>query len=98
MCIRDSLYRLLGLPAPAFYHIPLLLAPDGRRLSKRDGDLDLSALRQRFSAPQLVGQMAHWAGLLPKAEAITPRELAPLFRWDLVRREDVRLSAGLWRI
>ena len=35
------LYRLLGLPAPAFYHIPLLLAPDGRRLSKRDGDLDL---------------------------------------------------------
>ena len=92
------LYRLLGLPAPAFYHIPLLLAPDGRRLSKRDGDLDLSALRQRFSAPQLVGQMAHWAGLLPKAEAITPRELAPLFRWDLVRREDVRLSAGLWRI
>ena len=29
------LYRLLGLQAPGFAHCPLLLAPDGRRLSKR---------------------------------------------------------------
>lgn len=35
------LYRLLGLQAPGFAHCPLLLAPDGRRLSKRDGDQSL---------------------------------------------------------
>ena len=34
------LYRELGLTAPRFYHLPLLLAADGRRLSKRDGDTE----------------------------------------------------------
>lgn len=32
------LYRLLDLTPPSFCHVPLLLAPDGRRLSKRDAD------------------------------------------------------------
>ena len=36
------LYRLLGYPVPEFGHTPLLLASDGRRLSKRDGDQSLS--------------------------------------------------------
>ena len=40
------LYRLLGLQAPTFAHCPLLLAPDGRRLSKRDGDQSLENLRE----------------------------------------------------
>ena len=35
------LYRTLGFPVPEFCHVPLLVAPDGRRLSKRDQDLDL---------------------------------------------------------
>ncbi|MCI8476861.1 MAG: tRNA glutamyl-Q(34) synthetase GluQRS, partial [Oscillospiraceae bacterium] len=38
------LFRLLGFQPPAFVHTPLLLAHDGRRLSKRDGDLDLDGL------------------------------------------------------
>ena len=38
------LYRLLGWPVPEFGHTPLLLAPGGRRLSKRDGDQCLSCL------------------------------------------------------
>ena len=32
------LYHLLGCTPPCWRHIPLLLAPDGRRLSKRDSD------------------------------------------------------------
>lgn len=85
------LYDLLGLPAPRFYHIPLLLAPDGRRLSKRDGDLDLGALRRRTTAPQLIGQLAFWAGLLPAPEPADARDLIPLFRWEKVKKEDIRL-------
>ena len=33
------LQELLGLPAPDYYHVPLLTAPDGRRLSKREREL-----------------------------------------------------------
>jgi glutamyl-tRNA synthetase len=35
------LYRLLGLPAPAHAHVPLVLGPDGARLAKRHGDVTL---------------------------------------------------------
>ena len=48
------LYRLLGLPAPKFAHCPLLLASDGRRLSKRDGDQSLENLRARYTAEDIV--------------------------------------------
>jgi glutamyl-tRNA synthetase len=81
------LYRLLGKTAPAFYHVPLLTAPDGRRLSKRDGDLDLSALRLRYAPEELIGLLACAAGLLPKPERVSARELIPQFRWGDVTRE-----------
>lgn len=89
------LYQQLGLPAPQFYHIPLLLAPDGRRLSKRDGDLDLGALRLHTSAPQLVGRLAWWAGLLPAPEPLAPADLVPLFLWRKVSTQNIRLSPAL---
>src|SRR5204862_6891715 len=31
------LYQALGVPAPAFAHVPLILGPDKKRLSKRHG-------------------------------------------------------------
>ena len=81
------LYRLLGKTAPAFYHVPLLTAPDGRRLSKRDGDLDLSALRLRYAPEALIGLLACAAGLLPKPERVSARELVPQFRWEDITHE-----------
>ena len=43
------LHRLFGFEPPRFAHIPLLCDHDGRRLSKRDEDLDLGLLRERFT-------------------------------------------------
>jgi glutamyl-tRNA synthetase len=40
------LYRALGIPAPAFYHVPLVVNEKGERLAKRDAALSLRALRQ----------------------------------------------------
>ena len=88
------LQELLGFPHPAYGHIPMLLAPDGRRLSKRDLDLDLGVLRQRLSAEELIGVLAHAAGLIGKAEAISARELATAFSWDSLRREAIFLDAS----
>ena len=48
------LQHLLGLPTPHYAHIPLLMSPDGRRLSKRDRDLDLGELRARFDIPEAL--------------------------------------------
>ena len=82
------LYGLLGLTPPEFYHVPLLLAPDGRRLAKRDRDQELGALQQRFTARELVGRLAHLAGLIPEAAPVSPEELVPLFAWEKLPRAD----------
>lgn len=86
------LFSLLGKPAPDYIHVPLLMAPDGRRLSKRDGDLDLEALLGRFTAEAILGKLAYSAGLLDRDEAISARELAAIFDWSRVRREDICLT------
>ena len=78
----------LGLPHPEYGHVPLLLSPDGRRLAKRDRDLELSQLKERFTAPQLVGRLALAAGLLPEYAPITPAQLLPYFAWDKLPRRD----------
>lgn len=79
----------LGFPHPQYYHVPLLLAPDGRRLSKREGDLSLRALSKTCSAPELVGRLACWAGLLDKPRSVTPTDLIGEFSWERVKKEDV---------
>lgn len=90
------LYETLGFPVPKFYHIPLLTAPDGRRLSKRDEDLDLGILRQRYRPQELVGLLGHLCGQLDRSEPVSPQELAGHFDWDRVPREDIRLPADFF--
>ena len=90
------LYEALGLTPPTFYHTPMLLAPDGRRLSKRDGDLTVRSLRARWPAEKVIGLIGWLFGLIDRWEAVSARELAASFRWDKVRRDDVRLWPGLY--
>ena len=86
------LYRLLDLPAPEFYHVPMLLAPDGRRLSKRDRDLDLGVLRRLWPPEQIIGLLAHLCGLIPRWEKVSAAELISEFSWDKICREDIVLD------
>ena len=90
------LYRLLNLPAPAFYHVPLLLVPDGRRLSKRDADAGLDALQDRYGPSEILGKLAYLAGLNPGAGPRTARDLTADFAWDKVPQGDIRIPAGLF--
>lgn len=83
------LQETLGFAHPAYYHVPLLTAPDGRRLSKREKDLDLGALRQRLSPQELLGQLAYLAGLQPEPAPATAAELASRFSWDLVVSDNI---------
>ena len=83
------LHEVLGYPPPRFFHTPLLLAPDGRRLAKRDHDLDMGALRERYSPGELTGLLARYAGLVDRPEKVTAAELVPLFSWAKVPKNDV---------
>ena len=86
------LQELLGFPHPAYAHVPMLLAPDGRRLSKRDKDLDLGQLRARVTPERLIGTLAFSAGLIERNESVSARELAGEFCWDKLRGESIFLD------
>ena len=88
------LQELFGFPHPVYGHVPMLLAPDGRRLSKRDRDLDLGELRKRVTPEQLIGTLAFAAGLIEKNEAISAKELASVFNWEKLRGENIYLDAS----
>ncbi len=84
--------RELGFVQPAYYHVPLLVAPDGRRLSKRERDLDMEHLRRRYTPEQLTGRLAFLAGLRQKDAAVTPGELTREFTWDVIHKKDIPIS------
>ena len=87
------LQELFGFSHPTYGHVPLLLAPDGRRLSKRDKDLDLGQLRQWLKPEELIGSLAHTCGLLDAYQPLSARELCSLFSWEKLKKEDIYLNA-----
>ena len=86
------LQQLLGFSTPEYYHVPLLTAPDGRRLSKRERDLDMGALRERYAPEALVGRLAYLAGLLDAPQSVSACELAADFSWRRVKRENIPIE------
>ena len=87
------LQELFGFSHLQYGHVPMLLAPDGRRLSKRDRDLDLGELRKGVSAEKLLGTLAFSAGIIDRNTAISAGELASEFRWDKLRGDAIYLDS-----
>ena len=87
------LQELFGFAHPEYGHVPMLLAPDGRRLSKRDKDLDLGELRKNLSPEALIGNLAAAAGLIDRYEKISARELATVFDWNKLNGDSIYLDA-----
>ena len=86
------LQSLFGFPHPDYGHVPMLLAPDGRRLSKRDRDLDLGELQKRMKPEVLLGKLSFAAGIIDRPEAVSARELAKEFSWDKLKGEAIYLD------
>ena len=91
------LQELFGFSHPTYAHVPMLLAPDGRRLSKRDRDLDLGELRKNVSPEKLIGTLAFAAGLIDRNTDISARELAREFDWKRLSGENIYLDASALR-
>ena len=83
------LYETLSFTPPEFYHLPLLLSPDGRRLSKRDKDCDMGFLRDNFTPEELIGKILCLSGCLEKEETLSPQEAVSAFDWEKVKKEDM---------
>ena len=86
------LQELFGFAHPEYAHVPMLLAPDGRRLSKRDRDLDLGILRQRLSREALLGALAFAAGLIDQEVSVSLNELTKEFSWKKLSGDHIFLD------
>lgn len=79
------LYEALGLRAPRWAHVPLVLGDDGERMAKRLGSLAIAALRARGESPDALRET-----LLASLGVASPsrplREIAEGFRWEQVPR------------
>ncbi len=90
------LQSLFGFPHPTYGHVPLLLSPDGRRLSKRDKDLDLGELQKHLTPEALIGHLAYASGLLERPVPISARELKSEFSWEKLKKEDIYLDSSIF--
>lgn len=86
---QSWLHETLGYTPPQFYHVPLLLAPDGKRLAKRDGALSLRELAQKHRPEEIIGLLAWWAGLAAEPAPVSPGELTAGFDWRNVAQHDI---------
>ena len=84
------LARLLGLPVPAYAHVPLVLGADGERLAKRHGAVALADLAPLgVGAGEVRSRLARGLGLAEPGEAVTMDDL-------LARFDPTRLPSEPW--
>lgn len=89
------LQRLLGLHTPEYYHIPLVLGHDGRKLSKSAGDSAARLLKTK-SKDEIIGALAFAANIIGENRPIALRELIPLYSEKKLPRTDIILPDNLY--
>ena len=89
------LYRALKLEdrIPSWFHLPLVLGPDGLRLAKRHGDSRLSFYRERgVSSARILALLARWCRIEDVPEGARARDLIDGFDLSRVPREPILFS------
>lgn len=84
--IHVLLYRAFGWDVPKFYHLPLLRAPGGAKLSKRTGHTSVDHYREEGILPEALRNYLSLMGFsMPDGrEVFTLSEMVEAFSWDRV--------------
>ena len=89
--------RVVGVAAPAYAHVPLVLNAAGDRLAKRDGAVTLADLADLgWSPAQVLGALAETIGLAEPGEPVTPGTLLERFDPERLPRQPMVFDAGEW--
>ena len=91
---QACLLRMMGYAVPNYCHFPLLIAPDGSRLSKRERSLAMDKLRERLRPKELVGLMGWLAGFQPSWRPMSVEEFVEAFDWAKVPKDDIEIDPG----
>ncbi|WAH38920.1 glutamate--tRNA ligase [Alicyclobacillus dauci] len=82
------LFEALGFDIPLFAHVPMILAPDRSKLSKRHGATSVSEYREQGILPQALVNYLLLLGFSPGDgnEVVTPEQAIELFRLESVAK------------
>lgn len=88
------LQRLLGLPTPKYYHIPLVCDSDGRKLSKSEGD-SAKRLLKTHTTQRIIGELAFAANIIDEPRPIGLKDLIPLYKVEKIPHNKIFLPQCL---
>jgi glutamyl-tRNA synthetase len=83
------LYQALGWPVPEFGHVPMILGPDKKRLSKRHGATSVEEYRRRGILPETLRNFLALLGWSPGdgREILSLNEMAAAFSMSGVSKK-----------
>ena len=89
-----ALQRALGYPTPRYAQLPLILDMQGRKLSKRDGAVEVFAFRQAGYLPEVMLNFIALLGWSPGGdrEKLTVEEMIELFSIERLSRTNAKFD------
>jgi glutamyl-tRNA synthetase len=88
------LYEALDARAPAFAHLPMMLAPNGEKLSKRHAAVGVEQYRDQGYAPGAVlNYLARFGWSHGDQEVFSLAELTQAFDWEHCNKSDGKFDA-----
>ena len=90
------IYRALGMPdrIPTYWHAPLVVGVDGRRLAKRHGDSRLSYYRSIGVPPsRIVALLGKWLGITDIRKDVKAADLVGRFQPDTLPSGPITFTA-----
>ncbi len=84
-----ALYRALGKIPPVFGHVPVILAPDGKKLSKRRGAVAVGDYQDKGILPEAMRNFLALLGWSPgdDREVMTTAELTEAFSLEAIQKK-----------
>ncbi len=82
----------LGLPHPAWFHVPIVKDASGRRLAKREAGLSVAELRAGGTDPRAIVAWAARSSAIDVDDRVTARDVTPLFDLTRLPKQPVQLE------
>jgi len=91
---QSALREALGFDEPKFLHLPLIMDMKGRKLSKRDGDVEVHAFRKAGYLPEVLVNFISLLGWNPgtEQEKLTMDDLVELFAVERIGRTNAKFD------
>jgi glutamyl-tRNA synthetase len=91
-------YQAFGLTPPRFGHMPLILGPDGSKLSKRHGGVSVAEYKSEGFLPEALANYLILLGWMPRdgREIMPPAEAVRLF--EISEMNDVQAKFDLAKL